>query len=167
MAPAVKDQSRLEDEAGQVQDQVSRVNTRARKPLLKGKDLEDPLGVVLKQDQVPVLQVASQDTQGKVPTEEEDEEEAAKDPREVKWDAEEDLLHSHRLVTKVLASQALEDPKPVTATVLLVTKLDPLELDRSQLQKNMEPPADLEQRVMIGCLVITGGRGTSTLRPCL
>ena len=123
--------------------------------------------MVLKQDQVPVLQVASQHTQGKVPTEEEDEEEAAKDPREVKWDAEGDLLRSHRLVTKVSASQALEDPKPVTATVLLVTKLDPLELDRSQLEKNMEPPADLEQRVMIGCLVITGGRGTSILRPCL
>ena len=169
MARAVKDQIRLVDRAGQAQDQVDRVNTRARKPLRREKDLEELLQVVPKQDQVPMLQEASQDTQEKVPAVEEDEE-AAQDPKrqEVKQDAEEDLLPSHKLVTKALASRALEDLKPVTATVLLVTKLDPLGPARSQVQKNMEPPADLEPRViMIGCRDITGGPGTSILRPCL
>ena len=144
------------------------MNTGARKPLRKEKDLEELLGVVQKQDQVPMLQVASQDTQAKVPAGEEDEE-AAKDPKrqEVRQAAEEDLLPSHKLVTKALASQALEDLKPVTATVLLVTKLDPLEPARSQVQKNMEPPADLEPRVIMGCRAITAGPGTSILRPCL
>ena len=45
---------------------------------LKEKDLEELLGVVQKQDQDPMLQVASQDPQAKVPAVEEDEE-AAKD----------------------------------------------------------------------------------------
>ena len=76
----MKDQSRLVDVAGQAQDQVGRANTRARRPLRKEKDLEELLGVVQKQDQDPMLQVASQDTQAKVPTVEEDEE-AAKDLR--------------------------------------------------------------------------------------
>merc|ERR1719500_2083681 len=153
------------DEAGQ--DQVDRLKTRARKPLQREKDLEELFEVVQKQDQVPMLQVASQDTQAKVPPVEEDEE-AAKDPKrqEVKQDVEEDLLPSHKLVTKALASRALEDLKPVTATVLLVTKLDPLQPARSQVQKNTEPPADLERRVMIGCRVITGAPATSILRPC-
>ena len=171
MARPVKDRTRLEDEARQVQDQVSRVNTRARKPLRKGKDPVELVAVVQKQDQNHMLLVASQDTQGqaKVPALAE-EEEAAKDPKrlaEVKPDAEEDLLRSHKLVTKALASLALEDPNLVTSTVLLVTKLDPLEPARSQLQRNMEPLADLEPRVTIGCRVITAGRGTSILRPCL
>jgi len=157
VALTVKDQSRLVEEAGQAQDQVGRVNTRARKPLRKEKDLED------------LLQVASPDTQAKVPVVEEDGE-TAKDPKrqEAKEDVQEVLLPSHKLVMKVLASQALEDPKPAIATVLLVAKLEPLELARSQVQKNMELPAELDLRViMTGCRVITGGPGTSILRPCL
>merc|ERR1719507_1970973 len=107
VAPAVKDQNRLVDRVGQAQDQV---NTRARKPLQREKDLEELLGVVQKQDQVPMLLEASQDTQAKVPSVEEDEE-AAQDPKrqEVKQDVEEDLLPSPKLVTKALASPALED----------------------------------------------------------
>merc|ERR1712192_77853 len=126
---------------------------------------------------VPMLQVASQDSlgQAKVPAVAE-EKEAAKDPKrpaEVKQDEEEDRLLSHKLVTKALASQDLEDQNPVTATVLLVTNLDPLELDlldlepaRSQVQKNMEPLADLELRVTIGCRVITADLANLILRPC-
>jgi len=174
----VKDQtSWLEEEAGQAQDQVSRGNTRACKPLQKGKDPEELLVVVRNQDQVPMLQVASQErqVQAKVPSVGE-EGEAAKDPKrlaEVKQDEEEDLLPSHKLVTKALASQDLEDQNPVTATVLLVTRLGPLELDpltldpaRSQVQKNMEPLADLELRVTIGCRDITAGLANLILRPC-
>ena len=153
VALTVKDQSRPVEEAGQAQDQVGRVNIRARKPLRKEKDLED------------LLQVASPDTQAKVPVVEE-EGETAKDPK--RKEAKEVLLPSHKLVMKVLASQALEDPKPAIATVLLVAKLEPLELARSQVQKNMELPAELDLRViMTGCRVITGGPGTSILRPCL
>ena len=121
-----------------------------------------------------MLQEASQ-VKAKVPAVGE-EGEAAKDPKsqaEVKQGAEEALLPSHKLVTKALASQDLEDLNPVTATVLLVTNLDPLELDpltlepaRSQVPKNMEPPADLELRVTIGCRVITAGLANLILRPC-
>jgi len=167
----VKDQtSWLEEEAGQAQDQVSRGNTRACKPLQKGKDPEELLVVVRNQDQVPMLQVASQErqVQAKVPSVGE-EGEAAKDPKrlaEVKQDEEEDLLPSHKLVTKVSASQDLEDLNPVTATVLLVTRLDPLDPARSQVQKNMEPLADLELRVTIGCRDITAGLANLILRPC-
>ena len=157
MAP---DPSRLVEEA----DQVGRVNTRTRKPLQKGKDLG--LGVVQIQDQVPILEAASQDTQAKVLAVEETEE-TAKDPKrqEVKEDIEEELLPSLKLVTKALASQALEELKAATVTVLLEVKL---ELARSQVQKNTELLADLERRVVTtGCRVITAGPDTSIPRPCL
>ena len=81
--------------------------------------------------------------------------------------------HSHKLVTRVLASQDLEETKQVRAMELLVVKMVvPLTLARAPTPpgKNTEPQADLKETrccpVTTTSAARTVGRVNSTLRPC-